>query len=123
VINVNGTGDHLLTNAVSEVSGAVWSPDGTRILFNSPGPAAAPRSGLYVMNVDGSGLMFLTDEANGGGHSMWSPDGTKIIAHAVNDANCIDVISLESNGMSRRATNLTKTRKADEFACSWQRLQ
>jgi Tol biopolymer transport system component len=67
--------------------------------------------------------VFLTDEANGGGRVLWSPDGTRIVAHTVNDAtNCIDVISFDANPISRKVTNMTKTRKADEFAWSWQRL-
>lgn len=122
VMNADGTGDQVLTDVVPEVSGPVWSPDGTRILFNSSGPAAAPRPGLYTMNADGSGLTFVTDQANGGGRLLWSPDGTKIVAHNSNADLWIDVIAFNSDGTTRHVTNLTKTRKADEFAWSWQRL-
>ena len=121
VINVDGTGDGLLTTQVGEVGGPVWSPDGARVAFRSAGPDSVPRRGLYVMNADGSGLTFLTDEANGGGRILWSQDGTKIVAHSLNAENCIDVISLDSAGAGRRATNMTKTKKADEYAYSWQR--
>lgn len=122
VINTDGTNEQPLTNAVSNTINPVWSPDGTRVVFGSDGPAAAPRGGLYVMNADGSGLKFLTDEANGGGKTFWSPDGTRIVAHLVNDVNWIDVISFPSDGSRRQVTNLTKTRKADEYAASWQRM-
>lgn len=123
VINADGTGDQLLTTQAGEVSNPVWSPDGTRILFGSSGPIASPRPGLYTMNADGSNLTFLTAEANGGGERFWSPDGTIIVAHSANDAGWIDVISFSSTSTSRHVTNLTKTRKADEFALSWQRVQ
>lgn len=122
VINADGTGDQVLADSVAEAHGPVWSPDGTRVLFGSSGPASSPRPGLYTMNVDGTGLTFLTDEADGGGKCLWSPDGTKIVAHAVNDANWIDVITFDADGANRHVTNMTKTRKADEFAWSWQRL-
>ena len=118
VINADGTGDHALTGAVAEASGPAWSPDGTRIAFQSAGPAAAPRRGLYAANADGSGLTFLTDEANQS-RVLWSPDGTRLVAHTSNDANWIDVITFNAGSTSRHATNLTKTRKADEFAYSW----
>jgi TolB protein len=121
VSNVDGTNEQLLTNLVSEVSGPVWSPDGTRVLFASPGPVGAPRGGLYVMNADGTGLTFLTDEVDGGNGLFWSPDGNTIIGHRSNGTT-IDVVSFSANAASRRLTNLTKTRKVDDYSWSWQRL-
>ena len=50
----------------------VFSPDGTKLAFNS--------SDLYIINVDGTNLKYLTDL----GHADWrainfSPDGSKIV--------------------------------------------
>lgn len=45
-----------------------------------------------------------------------------MVAHNSNAANWIDVISFDATGASHHVTNMTKTRKADEFAYSWQRL-
>lgn len=123
VINPDGTGDQLFNDAVMVASGPVWSPDGASVVFGSSGPASAPRPGLYKMNSDGTGLMFLTDEVNGGGRIVWSPDGSMLVAHVVNDANWIDVVCFDANSTNRHVKNMTKTRKADEFAWSWQRLQ
>jgi uncharacterized repeat protein (TIGR01451 family) len=53
-----------------------WSPDGTKIAFNST------RDGnfeVYVINADGTGEMNLTNNpADDGSVIAWSPDGTKI---------------------------------------------
>jgi 7,8-dihydropterin-6-yl-methyl-4-(beta-D-ribofuranosyl)aminobenzene 5'-phosphate synthase len=52
-----------------------WSPDGTRIAFNSK------RDGnweLYVMNADGTGLHRLTDSPEWELFPAWSPDGRMI---------------------------------------------
>lgn len=122
VMNADGTGDHVLTAAVSEAGSPTWSPDGTRLAFYSAGPSGAPRRGLYVVKADGTGLTFLTDEASDGSGLLWSPDGTTIVTQSSNNINSYDVISVDVNGARHHVTNLTKTRKADEFAHSWQRL-
>ena len=55
---------------------SAWSPDGTRLAFDSN------RDGdqeIYTMNsLDGSRLTKLTDNQNHDGEPTWSPDGTKI---------------------------------------------
>jgi len=59
--------------------GPAWSPDGTRILFQSFGafpPGSTPQ--LYTIFPDGTHLVQLTSkECNS--WPAWSPDGTKII--------------------------------------------
>ncbi|MBI3659881.1 PD40 domain-containing protein [Candidatus Acetothermia bacterium] len=64
-----------LTTAVTCDIIPVWSPDGTKIAFNST------RDGnfeVYVMNADGSGLTRLTNNPANDGCATWSPDSTKI---------------------------------------------
>lgn len=122
VMNADGTGDQLLNAEVLDAGGATWSPDGARIAFRSAGPASAPRNGLYTVNADGTGLTFLTDEANGGGRLLWSPDGASMVAHSGNADGWIDVLCFNVGGKKIHVTNMTKTRKADEYAGSWQRL-
>ena len=53
----------------------VWSPDGTRIAFDST------RSGnreVWVINADGSGLVNVSNDPGQDYEPAWSPDGTQI---------------------------------------------
>jgi len=62
----------------------VWSPDGTRLLFDRQQDLARgldwnePRD-VYVMNADGSGLRQLTFNPGDDGWAKWSPDGRSIV--------------------------------------------
>jgi len=80
VINRDGTGLKQVT-AWGELKAGLahWSPDGTRILFQSFGSfpdGSTPQ--LYTIFPDGTHLVQLTaNERNS--WPTWSPDGTKII--------------------------------------------
>jgi Tol biopolymer transport system component len=77
VINADGTGSHNITasDGVSDW-GPAWSPDGSRIAWNSDRDDPGRLHG-YLMNPDGSGV-----QAIGGKiwveYPAWSPDGTRI---------------------------------------------
>jgi Tol biopolymer transport system component len=53
VMNADGTEVRRLTNDVATDQGPAWSPDGTKIAFNSDRDGNAE---IYVMNVDGTGV-------------------------------------------------------------------
>jgi len=60
----------------------IWSPDGTRILFNRG--VRNPNSiwsnfDLYTVKPDGSDLRRLTDHPASDGHPVWTPDGKQIL--------------------------------------------
>ena len=97
VVNVDGSGLQQLAgfNVGARGAGeADWSPDGTRIIFETN--AAVDENGnildaadIYVVNADGSGLTNLTRNQvilgaktfriEGSSDPVWSPDGTKIL--------------------------------------------
>ncbi|HJQ34456.1 MAG TPA: hypothetical protein VJ866_19910 [Pyrinomonadaceae bacterium] len=118
VTNADGTGAETKVSGAAGSFGTVeWAPDGTRLAFKSA------NSGVYVVNPDGSGLTLLTDlPADGGGDIFWSPDGAKVAFHN-SGGSTVDLYVVASDGSSRKAANYTKTKRDDEFACSWQRLQ
>ena len=68
-MNADGTGQTRLTNSTQYEWNPAWSPDGSKIAYDS-------EYGIQVMNADGTGKTSL-----GGGNGdglTWSPDGTKI---------------------------------------------
>jgi len=74
-MNADGTDPRNLTNHPRFDSGPAWSPDGTRIAFNSD------RDGnpeIYVMNADGTDPRNLTNDPDFDVLPAWSPDGSRI---------------------------------------------
>jgi Tol biopolymer transport system component len=77
VMNPDGSGQAPLTELTSNNGKPAWSPDGTKIAFESD------RGGhreVYVMNADGSSPVKLTTAPAGGfsGDPAWSSDGQRI---------------------------------------------
>jgi TolB protein len=75
VMNEDGTNIVRLTNSLNYDGVPTWSPDGTKIAFESW------RDGnreIYVMDADGANQTNLTNYAALDEAPSWSPDGTKI---------------------------------------------
>jgi TolB protein len=112
VIDAQGIGPEVkLSGVVGSLGAPTWCPDGSRLAFTS---SAGP---VYAVNTDGSGLMMLSDMPGISSGSFWSPDGRKV---AFQNGGDVHVVS--ADGTSRRPANYTKTKRADEFASSWQCL-
>jgi Tol biopolymer transport system component len=66
VANTDGTGLKRLTRPKQLVAGnPVYSPDGTRILFNGQSLSEGPVQHLFEMNPDGSGVTLVSECADG----------------------------------------------------------
>ena len=86
VMNADGSGQRRLTNSSADETWPSWSPDGTKIAFESV--VNDDYGDIYVMNAaDGSNQTRLTNsvaenEAPGAflhySNPKWSPDGTRI---------------------------------------------
>lgn len=58
---------------------AVWSPDGSKLLFERYiGGVTSGTTDLFTVNADGTGATNLTNIDGYDRMGMWSPDGTKI---------------------------------------------
>jgi Tol biopolymer transport system component len=105
VINVDGSGARTLTNrALAFDAHPAWSPDGTRIAFES---TVDGRRAIWLMQADGQGLRRLT---NAGGAATetapaWSPRGDRIAFATDRDGNSeIYVVGADGAG-ARRLTD------------------
>jgi TolB protein len=73
-----------------------WSPDGTRIAFNSN---LSGQAVMYIVDVEGSRVVDLS-EVGQGGQVAWSPDGRSILFASQRDHpdNARDVYLMGSDG-------------------------
>lgn len=94
-----------LTNDPGNDGGAKWSPDGTRIAFNSDRDGGD--GDVFVMNADGSGVTDLTqNDGITDGLGDWSPDGTQLVFSSNRDGDDeIFVMNADGTGAAQVTTN------------------
>lgn len=86
-VRLDGTELKQLTPWSMNAENAFWSPDGSKILFNSnssDGPRPGKDANLFTMKPDGSGIVALTHFTGGDVQAYvdgWSPDGKWIVFH------------------------------------------
>ncbi len=139
VVNPDGSGATPLTKLIASSFAPAWSPDGSKIAFNS-GRAldgsnalnANDNPNIWVMNADGSGATPVTKLTVIGTNPIfmaWSPNGSKIAfsssraldgsdaLNGPNDTENIWVVNPDGSG----ATPITKftASGADSFAPVW----
>lgn len=76
MMNSDATNSHPITINDQDDVYPVWSPDNSKILFQSYRDGQAE---IYVMNADGSGVVRLTNDPDFDGFPSWSPDGSRIL--------------------------------------------
>jgi Tol biopolymer transport system component len=112
-----------VTDVAARDSGyPVWSPDGSRIAFDSnrddPNPDDDPAvNDVFTMEPDGSGVIRLTDGAGTSTDPAYSPDGS-LIAFASDrgrypEKQGIYVMNAADGGQVRRVTSLPPAASLD----------
>lgn len=91
-----------------ETSYPYWSPDGTKIVFQSN--RNDNDSEIYSMNADGSNIKRLTHTKGYDETPIWSPDGTKILFVSTRDGN-YEVYIMDIDGKNQK--NLTNHPASD----------
>jgi Tol biopolymer transport system component len=112
-INIDGTGLTRLTIAAGQDQFPAWSPDGSRIVFEST------RTGVrqvWVMNADGTDQTQMTfDSTSKDQVPDWSPDGSQI-AYVTQTASAGgDIWIMDAEGGNRRPI----TSGADYLGTAW----
>jgi Tol biopolymer transport system component len=118
VMNADGSGQTRLTNnGVSEFD-PTWSPNGSKILFESDRDGD---SEVYVMNPDGTAQTNLTNNDAQEEDPEWSPDGSKIVFESNRDeTDRTEIYVMNANGSGQ--TRLTNNTFEDYLAdCCYQR--
>jgi uncharacterized repeat protein (TIGR02543 family) len=98
IINTDGTNLNQITDEPhSPISGISWSPDGTRIVYDTF--AGVEPQGINIINIDGSGktALPLTGALQYGYRPVWSPDGTQI-AFGTNQYPPIEIYTADIDG-------------------------
>src|SRR3989475_2137024 len=86
----------LTDNTTDDNAGTGWSPDGTRIAFNSNRGGAG--QDVFVMNADGSGVTQLTpNDGFDDTGPVWSPDATQL-AFESNRAGDVQIFRMNVDG-------------------------
>ena len=111
-VEANGDNPTNLSNSPENDTYPTWSPDGTKIVFESH------RDGnreIYTMNPDGTGQTRLTNHPDSDSFPSWSPNGTWIAFHSMRDGN-MEIYKMTKDGLSQ--TRLTTDPEWD-WGPSW----
>jgi uncharacterized protein (DUF885 family)/Tol biopolymer transport system component len=103
IMNADGENQILLTDIGGSNSAPEWSPDGSRIAFQSTRDDDLE---IYLINPDGSGLINLTKNEASDYSPSWSPDGTQI-AFVSNRNGNEDIFVMDANGTNVRQLTTT----------------
>jgi len=103
-----------LEDSTGLVSGPSWSPDGSRIAFQSD---RSLFSEVWVDDANGSGAVQLTKLGANSGTPRWSPDGSVIAFDSRPNGNADIFVVRADGGKPRRIT----THSAEDVVPNWSR--
>jgi Tol biopolymer transport system component len=103
VVNPNGSGLVRLTSNTATDSDPAWSPDGTKIAFESNSdPRGTNPEGdmeIFVMDADGTDPVQLTHNALRDEGPAWAPDGTMLAYSGGTDDDHLDINVMTAAGV------------------------
>jgi len=113
----DGSGELRLTNDAANDESPQWSPNASRIVFQSDRDNVfTGLADIYVMNADGSGQTRLTSDAADDSAPVWSPNGSKIAFQSGRNGVSYQVYVMNSDGSGQ--VNLS-TSAGNDTQPSW----
>lgn len=97
-MNADGSDVIRLTSSAGNDDAAAWSPDGSKIVFNSRRDG---NTEIYVMGADGSNQTRLTNHPADDFLPCWSPDGTKIAFTTDRDGAFSSIYTMNADGSNQ----------------------
>ena len=98
IVNGDGSNPQNLTNHPAEDRYGSWSPDGSKVLFQSNRNG---NSDIFVMNADGSNLIALTTDPASDAHADWSKRGDEIVFISKRDGDN-EIFIMNADGSNQR---------------------
>jgi TolB protein len=112
IVNTNGSGLRRVKTFAGGLGDKIdWSPDGSRIAYDTPAFSHSPSfkpSNIFTMQTNGKGVRQLTHGTHGNvnyGLDSWSPNGDKI-AFVSNLGGTYEIYTMNVNGTG--STQLTR---------------
>jgi hypothetical protein len=102
----------LTTDGNGSLSPA-WSPDGSRLAYNSK---ANGNWDIYTMNMDGTDVRQVTVTPDNDLAPVWSPDGSQLAYESNQDGNVEIYVIGANGGVPRNVSNLSL---ADDHGPTW----
>ncbi len=118
VMKWDGTDVRRVTETESSECGALWFPDGRRLVYSVPCSLVDGHSEIYILDLASGLLTQLTDSRATSGYNMApnpSPDGRYILFHSFQD-NDLELYLMNADGSEQvRLTDMP----GPELSASW----
>jgi Tol biopolymer transport system component len=118
-MNADGGSPTRLTENPADDQLPAWSPDGSKIAFQSNRGGGGDHFDIWVMNADGSDQHQLTHTRAGAFAPTWSPAGTKLALQSNRSGGTkIFVVNADGTGLAQ----VTGGSGYGDYVPDWQRL-
>ena len=104
-MDADGSNTRRLTVDPTPNVGPSWSPDGSKIVFQSGRGVPLGRPQLYVMGPDGSNQHPLTPQKGWEGDPIWTPDGLEVVFSCDREDSpgaMMDICDIKADGTSEK---------------------